>query len=205
MPFQPAIDEPSNAWPLSNLSITNCLAGTETCCSLPRVSVKRRSTNLTSFSLSILRTSAGLVMRISLLAGAGLRCIAKRAGSSMSENYAIPDSAETPGSRGIRPHVGVGGIYAPCWRNDSGSPSRMVQSRLARQFAMMRRGNIAGPDRRRRLGGRPGMPMSLFHIILLMPTHRIGAPSWCGCRQSLAVTDRTCRADSPPALWRWRR
>jgi hypothetical protein len=76
MPFQPAIDEPSKACPLSNLSIVNCLVGTETCCSLPRVSVKRRSTNLTSFSLSILRTSAGLVMRISLLAGAGLRCIA---------------------------------------------------------------------------------------------------------------------------------
>ena len=34
------------------------LAGTVTCCSLPRVSVKRRSTNLTSFSLIILRTAA---------------------------------------------------------------------------------------------------------------------------------------------------
>ncbi len=66
MPFQPAIDEPSKAWPASNLSIVNCLIGTETCCSLPRVSVKRRSTNLTSFSLSILRTSAGVVMGILL-------------------------------------------------------------------------------------------------------------------------------------------
>ena len=28
MPFQPAIDEPSNAWPESNLSCVNCLAGT---------------------------------------------------------------------------------------------------------------------------------------------------------------------------------
>ena len=65
MPFQPAIDEPSNAWPASNLSIVNTLAGTETCCSLPRVSVKRRSTNLTSFSLIILSTSAGVVIGIS--------------------------------------------------------------------------------------------------------------------------------------------
>jgi len=29
MPFQPAIDEPSNACPLSNLSFVNCLLGTE--------------------------------------------------------------------------------------------------------------------------------------------------------------------------------
>src|SRR5579862_1845339 len=57
MPFHPAIDEPSNACPDSNLSAEKALAGTETCCSLPRVSVKRRSTNLTSFSLIIFRTS----------------------------------------------------------------------------------------------------------------------------------------------------
>src|SRR2546428_10631485 len=59
IPFHPAIDEPSKAWPLSNLSCVNTFAGTWTCCSLPRVSVKRRSTNLTSLSLIILSTSAG--------------------------------------------------------------------------------------------------------------------------------------------------
>ena len=37
-------------------------AGTVTCCSLPLVSVKRRSTYLTSFSLMIFRTSAAVVM-----------------------------------------------------------------------------------------------------------------------------------------------
>src|SRR6202012_854881 len=58
MPFQPAIDEPSNAWPLSNLSSSNADTGTETCCSLPRVSVKRKSTNLTSSSLTSCMTSA---------------------------------------------------------------------------------------------------------------------------------------------------
>ncbi len=58
MPFQPAIEEPSNAWPSLNLSSPNAFTGTETCCSLPLVSVKRRSTNLTSFSLMVLNTSA---------------------------------------------------------------------------------------------------------------------------------------------------
>jgi shikimate dehydrogenase len=50
MPFQPAIEEPSKAWPSSNLSMLKAETGTPTCCSLPRVSVKRKSTNLTSFS-----------------------------------------------------------------------------------------------------------------------------------------------------------
>src|SRR5881397_707700 len=65
IPFQPAIDEPSKAWPLSNLSWVNTFAGTWTCCSLPRVSVKRRSTNLTSLSLIVLSTSAGAAMHFS--------------------------------------------------------------------------------------------------------------------------------------------
>src|SRR5438034_1718735 len=57
MLFQPAIEEPSKKCPLSNLSMVNALTGTDTCCSLPRVSVKRKSTNLTSFSLIIFMTS----------------------------------------------------------------------------------------------------------------------------------------------------
>src|SRR2546430_15905776 len=65
MPFHPAIDDPSKAWPLSNLSWVNTFAGTWTCCSLPRVSVKRRSTNLTSLSLIVLSTSAGAAMHFS--------------------------------------------------------------------------------------------------------------------------------------------
>lgn len=58
MPFQPAIEEPSKAWPDVNLSSSNADTGTETCCSLPRVSVKRKSTNLTSFSFTRFITSA---------------------------------------------------------------------------------------------------------------------------------------------------
>src|SRR6266853_6247416 len=57
MLFHPAIEEPSKKCPLSNLSMVKALTGTETCCSLPRVSVKRRSTNLTSLSLIIFMTS----------------------------------------------------------------------------------------------------------------------------------------------------
>src|SRR6266481_6461396 len=57
MPFQPAIEEPSNAWPSSNLLIPIHLTGTPTCCSLPRVSVKRKSTNFTSRSLISFNTS----------------------------------------------------------------------------------------------------------------------------------------------------
>ena len=58
IPFQPAIDEPSKAWPPVNLSSSKAEIGTLTCCSLPRVSVKRKSTNLTSPSFTMFITSA---------------------------------------------------------------------------------------------------------------------------------------------------
>src|SRR5450432_3526348 len=62
MPFQPPIDEPSNILPsLKNPSSTSRV-GTVTCCSLPMVSVKRRSANLASFSLINLITSAGVTV-----------------------------------------------------------------------------------------------------------------------------------------------
>ncbi len=62
MPFQPAIDEPSKAWPEMNLSSSKWDTGTVTCCSLPRVSVKRKSTKRTSFSSTILITSWGVIV-----------------------------------------------------------------------------------------------------------------------------------------------
>src|SRR5512146_2881597 len=71
MPFHPAIDEPSNAWPDSNLSASKAFAGTETCCSLPRVCVQRRSTNLTSLSLIIFSTSAAVVLIFEVLLESG--------------------------------------------------------------------------------------------------------------------------------------
>ncbi len=66
MPFQPAMEEPSKAWPSSNFSLVKYLTGTVTCCSLPRVSVKRRSTNLTSLSLIIFRTLSGVDINLLL-------------------------------------------------------------------------------------------------------------------------------------------
>src|SRR5580658_6278527 len=61
MPFQPAIDEPSNILPSLKKPSSTRRVGTVTCCSLPIVSVKRRSANLASFSLINLRTSAGIM------------------------------------------------------------------------------------------------------------------------------------------------
>ena len=72
MPFQPAIEEPSNAWPEVNLSSSKCDTGTVTCCSLPRVSVKRKSANLTSFSFTIFITSATVLLAIQVLLAEGL-------------------------------------------------------------------------------------------------------------------------------------
>jgi hypothetical protein len=57
MPFHPAIEEPSNILPSVNRLSSTVLAGTVTCCSLPRVSQKRKSTNFTLFSLMVLSTS----------------------------------------------------------------------------------------------------------------------------------------------------
>src|SRR5512132_68518 len=69
MPFHPAIDDPSKACPSVNLSLVKYFAGTDTCCSLPRVSVKRTSTNFTSFSLIIFNTSSAVIAISNLLSG----------------------------------------------------------------------------------------------------------------------------------------
>src|ERR1700738_1011393 len=61
MPFQPAIDEPSNILPSLKKSSSTKRVGTVTCCSLPIVSVKRRSANAAFFSLINFKTSAGVM------------------------------------------------------------------------------------------------------------------------------------------------
>src|SRR5947199_10090087 len=55
--FQPAIDEPSNIWPSAKVSSSIIVTSNVTCCHLPRGSVKRKSTYLTSLSLIFFRTS----------------------------------------------------------------------------------------------------------------------------------------------------
>src|ERR1700734_291699 len=60
--FQPAIDEPSNMVPSAKMSSSIMVMSKVTCCHLPRGSVKRRSTYLTSLSLIDLRTSLPVFM-----------------------------------------------------------------------------------------------------------------------------------------------
>src|SRR5471032_2979307 len=57
MAFQPEIDEPSNITPSVNVSSSVAEAMRAVCCHLPRGSVKRKSTNFTSFSFIIARTA----------------------------------------------------------------------------------------------------------------------------------------------------
>ncbi len=59
--FQPAIDEPSNIVPSAKMSSSTSDTSKVTCCHLPRGSVKRKSTYLTSFSLISLRTSVAVL------------------------------------------------------------------------------------------------------------------------------------------------
>ena len=54
------MDEPSMFLPYSKKSSSTILAGTVTCCSLPMVSVKRRSTNLYSSSLIFFKISVDI-------------------------------------------------------------------------------------------------------------------------------------------------
>src|SRR5580700_5798773 len=60
--FQPAIEEPSNIWPSAKVSSSIMVTSKVTCCHLPRGSVKRRSTYLTSLSLIDFRTSLAVFM-----------------------------------------------------------------------------------------------------------------------------------------------
>src|SRR5579872_6834228 len=60
--FQPAIEEPSNIRPSAKASSLIRVWSKVTCCHLPRGSVKRRSTYLTSLSLIALRTSLAVFM-----------------------------------------------------------------------------------------------------------------------------------------------
>src|SRR5262245_64108854 len=65
--FQPAIDEPSNMMPSVKLSSLMVSIAWARCCHLPRGSVKRRSTYLTSFYLIRSRTFFGSAMASSCL------------------------------------------------------------------------------------------------------------------------------------------
>src|SRR5262249_41896154 len=73
--FQPAIDEPSNMIPSANVSSSIVDTSIVTCCHLPRGAVKRKSTNFTSLSLIIFRTSLAVVIHfpcVGTLASGGI-------------------------------------------------------------------------------------------------------------------------------------
>src|ERR1700679_1945537 len=73
MPFQPAMDEPSNILPSLKKPSSTSRVGMVTWCSFPIGSVKRRSANFASFSLINFRTSAGVMCVL-----AGVDCILVR-------------------------------------------------------------------------------------------------------------------------------
>src|SRR5690348_2386856 len=60
--FQPAIDDASNIWPSAKVSSSIMVTSKVTCCHLPRGSVKRKSTYLTSLSLIIFMTFLAVVI-----------------------------------------------------------------------------------------------------------------------------------------------
>ena len=60
--FQPAIEDPSNICPSEKVSSSIIEMSKVTCCHLPRGSVKRQSTYLTSLSFINLRTSLAVVI-----------------------------------------------------------------------------------------------------------------------------------------------
>src|SRR5215217_3146173 len=64
MAFQPAIEEPSNIVPSAKMSSSIMDTSKVTCCHLPRGSVKRKSTYLTSLSLIALSTSLAVCIRV---------------------------------------------------------------------------------------------------------------------------------------------
>jgi hypothetical protein len=120
MPFQPAIDEPSKAWPALNLSSSKAETGTVTCCSLPRVSVKRKSTNLTSASFTRFITSA-TVFAINIspdlgflrwggsdLGGSAARASPKTAHQNLAESMPVTGGASR---RGGAPYAPLSGRF----------------------------------------------------------------------------------------------
>src|SRR3981189_3845745 len=81
--FQPAIDEPSNIKPSAKASSSIMPTSKVTCCHLPRGSVNRRSTYLTSLSLIDFRTSLAVFMNTPF----GLQVIWPRAATLGNGHY----------------------------------------------------------------------------------------------------------------------
>src|SRR5882757_9926456 len=81
--FQPAIEEPSNIKPSAKTSSSIMVTSKVTCCHLPRGSVNRRSTYLTSLSLIDFSTSLAVFMNTPF----GLQVIWPRAATLGNGHY----------------------------------------------------------------------------------------------------------------------
>src|SRR5579862_802436 len=124
--FHPAIDEPSNIVPsVRNSSLTSDRSNV-TCCHFPRGSVKRRSTNLTSFSLMSFRTVLAFAMDRSLVCRAACpklnsdRVRAGFAGADADHLFHVEDEdlAVADSARPRRLLNGVERGFEPLIRND---------------------------------------------------------------------------------------
>src|SRR5947209_8963507 len=108
--FQPAIEEPSNISPSANASSSIMPASKVTCCHLPRGSVKRRSTYLTSLSLIAFRTSLPVfmntpyVLTVSLMGrGRGGRVWSIQSGDAQYNMRVAAGGGSQLGSDGVQP------------------------------------------------------------------------------------------------------
>src|SRR5919202_4176480 len=93
--FQPAIEEPSNMMPSAKVSSSMVEMSTVTCCHLPRGSVNRKSTNFTSLSLTIFRTSLAVFIHFPFVGTASLARLATGLGqisNGIQPGFTGPDA-----------------------------------------------------------------------------------------------------------------
>src|SRR5215472_5155911 len=134
--FQPAIEEPSNIRPSEKVSSSIMPTSKVTCCHLPRGSVKRRSTYLTSLSLIAFRTSLAVFMKTPL----GYRSCDPAAAEPRGKCSIALGAAQDNKRRRRNRHLlalsaGDGAIGAPVGRGDSDQiasrPDSPVRMRMA--------------------------------------------------------------------------
>ena len=178
IPFQPAIDEPSNILPSSNRSSSTIFAGRLTCCSLPTVSVKRRSTNFTSFSAIVFNMSSADISGKSPVIGrvdrAGLWFRrGERPGRASASRFACRKRGS--GLRSAGPHAFIHRTpmirhrWPPC--ATAAAHTRPRQAGHARPVAAIHRPDPSSARRR-------GLCRSLARLLAGGGSYRNNAPDW---------------------------
>src|SRR6266404_7338747 len=159
IPFQPAIDEPSNILPSLKKPSSTKRVGMVTCCSLPIVSVKRRSANAASFSLINFKTSAGVIATSRMLSSQSSPAepgnfLTKSAVAGV-HNSELIDSLQRKAGLAVGERVRIVGVDRPQERSRVG---RLVVTTFDAQLETLGR-IIAKSDRpflQRLLGTRAG-------------------------------------------------